>query len=90
MIRFAASDASIAGSSPTTKELYANPDLRADAPPVALDLPVAGARQLRLVVDFGQGQDTGDRVIWANARLYRRPPSEVEGASAAAEADQSR
>ena len=35
------------------KELYANPDLRADAPPVTLSLPVAGAEQLQLVVDFG-------------------------------------
>ena len=57
------------------KELYANPDLRADAPPVKLALPVAGAEQLRLVVDFGPDQDTGDRVIWANARLYRRAPA---------------
>ncbi len=56
------------------KELYANPDLRADAPPVRLNLPVAGAEQLKLVVDFGPDEDTGDRVIWANARLYRRPP----------------
>lgn len=56
------------------KELYANPDLRADGPPVQLALPVAGVEQLRLLVDFGRGQDTGDRVIWANARLYRRPP----------------
>lgn len=56
------------------KELYANPDLRGDAPPVRLALPVAGAEQLRLVVDFGPEEDTGDRVIWAEARLYRRPP----------------
>ena len=56
------------------KELYANPDLRADDPPVKLSVPVAGAEQLRLQVDFGRGQDTGDRVIWANARLYRQPP----------------
>jgi hypothetical protein len=54
------------------KEIYANPDLRADAPPVKLSLPVSGAEQLRLLVDFGKGQDTGDRVIWANARLYRK------------------
>ena len=54
------------------KEIYANPDLSADAPPVKLNLPVAGAEQLRLLVDFGKGQDTGDRVIWANARLYRK------------------
>ncbi len=57
------------------KEVYANPDLRADAPPVRLSLPVAGAQQLRLVVDFGPDEDTGDRVIWANARLFRNPPA---------------
>ncbi len=55
-----------------TKEIYANPDLKATDPPVKLSLPVAGAEQLRLQVDFGRGQDTGDRVIWANARLYRQ------------------
>ncbi len=59
------------------KELYANPDLKAIDPPVKLSLPVAGTEQLRLQVDFGRGQDTGDRVIWANARLYRKPPAEA-------------
>jgi NPCBM/NEW2 domain/Protein of unknown function (DUF1583) len=59
------------------KEIYANPDLRADAPPVKLSLPVAGAQELRLHVDFGRGQDTGDRVIWANARLYRQQATKV-------------
>ncbi len=56
------------------KEVYANPDLRADAEPVRLSLPIAGAEQLKLVVDFGPDEDTGDRVIWGNARIYRRPP----------------
>ncbi len=56
------------------KELYANPDLRAEVPPVKLVLPVAGAARLKLVVDFGPDQDTGDRVIWANARVFRKPP----------------
>jgi hypothetical protein len=56
------------------KELYANSNLRADAPPVRLDLPVAGAQRLKLVIDYGPDQDTGDRVIWANARLFRKPP----------------
>ena len=55
------------------KELYGNPDLRADAPPVRLAMPVLGVQQLKLVVDFGPDEDTGDRVIWANARLFRRP-----------------
>jgi hypothetical protein len=53
------------------KELYANHDLKADAPPVHLALPVEGVEQLRLSVDFGRDQDTGDRVIWANPRLFR-------------------
>lgn len=59
------------------KELFANPDLKASDPPVKLSVPVAGTEQLRLQVDFGRGQDTGDRVIWANARLYRKPPAET-------------
>ena len=57
------------------KQLYVNPDLRADAPPVRLSLPVSGAEQLRLVVDFGPDEETGDRVIWANARLFRHAPA---------------
>ena len=56
------------------KEIYANPDLRANGPPVTSNLPVAGVERLKLVVDFGRDQDTGDRVIWANARVFRRPP----------------
>jgi NPCBM/NEW2 domain len=73
------------------KELYANPDLRADAPPVRLSLPVLGTEQLRLVVDFGPDEDTGDRVIWANARLYRREPggAGATGTVAAASPDRS-
>ncbi len=65
------------------KELYANPDLRAGDPPVKLSLPVAGAEQLRLQVDFGRGQDTGDRVIWANARLYRNAAPKPSASSTA-------
>ena len=56
------------------KELFANPDLRADAAPAKLSLPIAGVGRLKLVVDFGPGQDTGDRVIWANARVFRKAP----------------
>jgi len=63
------------------KELYANPDLRADAPPVALKLSVASASQLRLLVDFGPDQDVGDRLIWANARLYREGSAKNEAAT---------
>ena len=63
------------------KEIYANPDLRADSPPVKLALPVAGAQQLRLHVDFGRGQDTGDRVIWANARSIVQSAAKVSRSS---------
>ena len=64
------------------KELYANPDLRADGPPVKLKLPVEKVEQLRLLVDYGRGQDAGDRVIWGNARLYREPPPKVADSAA--------
>lgn len=61
------------------EDLYNDPDLRADAPPVALAMPVSGVRQLQLIVDFGPDQDAGDRVIWADPRLYReRPPGREE------------
>ena len=63
------------------KELYANPDLRADAPPVRLALPVAGVQRLQLLIDFGADQDTGDRIIWANPRLFRHRPAERPQAS---------
>ncbi len=59
------------------KEIFSNPDFRADSPAIKLALPVSGAQQLRLHVDFGRGQDTGDRVIWASARLYRDQAAKV-------------
>jgi hypothetical protein len=65
------------------KELYANHDLRADAPPVKVSVPVANTQRLSLLVDFGADQDTGDRVIWADARLFRSPP--VTGTSKGAD-----
>jgi len=57
------------------EERFAEPDLRADEPPVALEIPLDGAERLELVVDFGAGQDTGDRILWADARLYERTTS---------------
>ena len=39
--------------------------------PVPLDLSVAGVEQLTLEIGFGDKEDTGDRVIWANARVLR-------------------
>ena len=54
----------------------------ADASPVKLSLAVAKARRLRLVVDFGLNQDTGDRVIWADARVYRSPAASTASSEA--------
>ncbi len=54
------------------KTLFDDPDARGDAPkPAELSLKVTGVHQLTLEVDFGKNQDTGDRVVWANARLLR-------------------
>jgi hypothetical protein len=38
---------------------------------VALNIAVAGAKELTLIVDFGRGGDVGDHVNWADARLVR-------------------
>jgi hypothetical protein len=53
------------------KELFRRDDLRADAEPVDIDLPVAGVKRLILEIDFGPDEDAGDRVIWADPRLFR-------------------
>jgi hypothetical protein len=53
------------------RELYNNPRLRAVNDPVELCLPIDGVRQLVLEVDFGDGEDVGDRVVWAAPRVFR-------------------
>lgn len=53
------------------KELFSQPDLRATEAPQTIEVSVQGAKQLTLEVDFGEDQDVGDRLIWANPRLYR-------------------
>ena len=45
--------------------------LRADEYPTTISVPVTGGRELKLVVDFGEREDIGDRVIWGSARLLR-------------------
>jgi hypothetical protein len=52
-------------------ELYRSPLMRKDTEPIDLDIPIAGARQLALVLEDGGdgiGADHGD---WAEARLLR-------------------
>ena len=53
------------------QEVFSKPDFRAVEKPVIVQVSVKGAKQLRLEVDFGEDEDIGDRVIWANARLFR-------------------
>lgn len=53
------------------KEAFSKPDFRSTEKAVPVEVAVKGARELRLEVDFGEDEDVGDRVIWANARLYR-------------------
>lgn len=54
------------------KELWVNSNFRADGAPQELDLPVTDAKQLTLEVGFGENEDVGDRIIWADARLFRK------------------
>jgi NPCBM/NEW2 domain len=49
--------------------LFERSSLTADVPPIPLDLDVTGVDELTLETDYGKGQDVGDRVGWANARL---------------------
>ena len=53
------------------QEQFTKPDLRAGEKAIPVEIAVKGAKQLRLEVDFGEDADIGDRVIWANARLFR-------------------
>ena len=53
------------------KVLWENPDARGDQPPADIDVSTAGVRRLSLQVDFGEGEDVGDRVIWAMPRVLR-------------------
>lgn len=53
------------------KELFAKPDFRSIEKPVVVQVSVKGMKQLRLEVDFGEDEDIGDRIIWANSRLFR-------------------
>jgi hypothetical protein len=55
------------------KELFKNEHLAASGDPTTISVSVAGARLLTVEVDFGDQEDTGDRVIFADARLLRVP-----------------
>lgn len=53
------------------RELFAEPDFRGDADPRPVQVDLAGVEVLTLEIDFGEGEDVGDRVVWGNARLFK-------------------
>ncbi|HEV3136796.1 MAG TPA: NPCBM/NEW2 domain-containing protein [Pirellulales bacterium] len=53
------------------RESFVQKDLRSDQDPVNVEVPLGGAKQFALEVDFGEAEDIGDRVIWAEPRLFR-------------------
>ena len=53
------------------RELFGDKDFRSTQDPIEVEVPLAGAKQLSLEVDFGEGEDVGDRIIWAEPRLFR-------------------
>jgi len=53
------------------REVLARRDFRASQEPIAVDVPLAGGKQLTLEVDFGPDEDVGDRIVWAEPRLFR-------------------
>lgn len=53
------------------KVLFARASLRGDGPIEPVDLDVTGVGLLTLAVDFGRGENVGDRVVWADPVLIR-------------------
>ncbi len=59
------------------RELFSHADFRAvdtegkRTAPLAIEVALEGVKRLTLEVDFGEHEDIGDRLIWADARLYR-------------------
>ena len=53
------------------KVKYASPAIRGGQPPPAVSVDLAGAKQLDLVVDYGEAGDVMDHADWLNARLVK-------------------
>lgn len=53
------------------REQFVREDFRAIDDPVLVEISVAGAKQMSLEVDFGLAEDVGDRILWAEPRLFR-------------------
>ena len=53
------------------KQKYTSPPIRGGMPPQAVSIDLAGAKQLDLVVDYGEAGDVMDHADWLNARLVK-------------------
>lgn len=69
------------------KELLSEPDLRGTTEAKTIEIPLANVKELTLVVDFGEAEDVGDRVIWGDARLYRDVTQQANAAQSNATAN---
>lgn len=60
--------------------LWEKADITADTGAVQVDVALDGVERLVLEVDFGEGQDVGDRAAWCNPRLIfpPLPPAEAD------------
>ncbi|MFH1302685.1 MAG: NPCBM/NEW2 domain-containing protein [Planctomycetota bacterium] len=59
------------------KTLFENPEFTSETKQEPLNLDVTGCQTLTLIVDFGKGQDVGDRFVWGDPKLIRATPKEL-------------
>jgi|GEM_PF-2928967 len=59
------------------KTLYENPEFTITTQQKPLSLDVTDCQTLTLIVDFGKGQDVGDRFVWGDPKLIRATPKEL-------------
>jgi beta-galactosidase len=53
------------------RDLGLKGDLTGSSAPFPIALDVTGAKEITLIVEFGQRGDVGDQVDWVNARLVK-------------------
>lgn len=59
------------------KTLYEKQEFTITTQQKPLSLDISGCQTLTLIVDFGKGQDVGDRFVWGDPRLIRATPKEL-------------
>ena len=59
------------------KILYAKKEFTIETKQEPLSLDVTGCETLTLSVDFGKGQNVGDRFVWGDPKLIRATPKEL-------------